>query len=358
MTSLPQTAALHEDRSRRLAGWVGLAVLVAVLVAGLMWAKWLPYAAKAGDLADSRAWSGSSIFSAAGSAHSGSIAGAWHFTATYLVAVWKALVVALLVSAAIAGLPRSWLGRLTRGRGPWGQSIVGAAASMPCMMCTCCTAPVAVGLRRSGTPLAPTVAYWVGNPMLNPAVLVFLALVLPWQYVAVRIVVGLMVVLGAAVLTGRTGEPAQAPPPGDVAPAAVTVGELPRHYLRGLSALVLVLVPEYVVVVFAVGVVSTWASDFSALATAGGVMAVVLVAVVGTLLVVPTGGEIPVVLALAAAGVGSGPAGALLITLPAISLPSMVMVARSLSWRATLTVAGVVVGGGLVGATVLTLALS
>src|SRR5690348_7893823 len=102
MTSLPQTAALHEDRSRRLAGWVGLAVLVAVLVAGLMWAKWLPYAAKAGGLADSRAWSGSSIFSAAGSGHSAPIAGAWHFTTTYLVAVWKALVVALLVSAAIA----------------------------------------------------------------------------------------------------------------------------------------------------------------------------------------------------------------------------------------------------------------
>lgn len=107
-----------------------------------------------------------------------------------------------------------------------------------------------------------------------------------------------------------------------------------------------------------VGMVSAWASDFSALATAGGVLAVVLVAVVGTLLVVPTGGEIPVILALVAAGVGSGPVGALLITLPAISLPSMVMVARSLSWRATLSIAGVVAGGGLVGAATLALVLT
>jgi len=222
------------------------------------------------------------------------------------------------------------------------------------MMCTCCTAPVAVGLRRSGAPLAPTVAYWVGNPMLNPAVLVFLALVLPWQYAAVRIVVGVMVVLGAAVLAGRWGKREDGPTD-HAALAAMTVRELPGRYLRRLSSLVLVLVPEYVVVVFAVGMVSAWASDFAGLATVGGVLAVVVIAAVGTLLVVPTGGEIPVVLALVAAGVGSGPVGALLITLPAVSLPSMVMVARSLSWRATLSVAGVVAVGGLVGAAALVL---
>jgi uncharacterized protein len=36
--------------------------------------------------------------------------------------------------------------------------------------------------------------------------------------------------------------------------------------------------------------------------------------VLGTLLVIPVGGEIPVILALTAVGVGAGTAGALLIT--------------------------------------------
>jgi uncharacterized membrane protein YraQ (UPF0718 family) len=47
--------------------------------------------------------------------------------------------------------------------------------------------------------------------------------------------------------------------------------------------------------------------------------------------VIPAAGEIPILLGLAAAGAGTGILGVLLITLPAISLPSMVMVVRSLS---------------------------
>lgn len=66
------------------------------------------------------------------------------------------------------------------------------------MMCTCCTAPVASALRRRGARTAGVVAYWLGNPLLNPAVLVFLALVAPWQWVATRLVVGVLLVVGGA----------------------------------------------------------------------------------------------------------------------------------------------------------------
>jgi hypothetical protein len=54
------------------------------------------------------------------------------------------------------------------------------------------------------------------------------------------------------------------------------------------------------------------------------------------------------VLAISAAGLGAGTAGALLMTLPALSLPSMVMVGRALSWRVTLAMAGMVAVAGLV----------
>lgn len=62
---------------------------------------------------------------------------------------------------------------------------------------------------------------------------------------------------------------------------------------------------------------------------------------------IPTGGEIPVILALTALGVGAGTAGALLITLPALSLPSVMLVGRALSWRITLAMAAVVAAAGL-----------
>jgi uncharacterized membrane protein YraQ (UPF0718 family) len=116
------------------------------------------------------------------------------------------------------------------------------------------------------------------------------------------------------------------------------------------------LVPEYAAVVFLMGAFSGWLSQFAVLDHRLGVLGMVVAALVGTLLVVPTGGEIPVLLALSAVGVSLGTLGVVLVTLPALSLPSMVMVARAISPRATAVLAGAVVVAGL-GAGVLLTAL-
>lgn len=76
-------------------------------------------------------------------------------------------------------------------------------------------------------------------------------------------------------------------------------------------------------------------------------------AIAGTLVVIPTAAEIPLLQGLALAGVTAGPLGALLVTLPAVSLPGIAMVGRSLGWRASAAVTGCVVFGGLAGAALL-----
>lgn len=45
----------------------------------------------------------------------------------------------------------------------------------PGMMCTCCGAPVAVGMAKSRASVGATLASWIGNPILNPATIVFTA---------------------------------------------------------------------------------------------------------------------------------------------------------------------------------------
>lgn len=60
-----------------------------------------------------------------------------------------------------------------------------------------------------------------------------------------------------------------------------------------------------------------------------------------------------VVLALSTVGVAAGSAGALLITLPVLSIPSMAMVGRVFSWRVTVAMAGAVAVAGLVSAALL-----
>ncbi len=65
-----------------------------------------------------------------------------------------------------------------------------------------------------------------------------------------------------------------------------------------------------------------------------------LLAAVGTLFVIPTAGEVPIVQVLQHVGLGTAGAAALLLTLPAVSLPSLAMLGRAVPVR-VLAVLGV-----------------
>jgi len=343
---------------RTAAAGVLLALIVAVAV--LLWAKWIPYEAKVADLSDTHAWLGGNILTV-GDVSPGD-APSWHaatsFFSTYVQAIWKALVAALLISAAVqAFVPRAWLLRLLNRPGRLRSAAVGGLVSTPSMMCTCCTAPVAATLRRDGVSPAAALAYWLGNPLLNPAVIVFLALVAPWQWTVTRVAVGLVVVVGGSALVARFAAPREVPV-ADVTgavetPAADWFATAPERFARTLGRLLVTLVPEYLVVVLLVGGFRGWLFPLGGSTVHTGVLVVVVAAVVGTLLVIPTGGEIPVLQGLALAGVSLGGIGALLLTLPAVSIPGMAMVGRTFGWRTTWATAGVVALGGVLAAVVL-----
>jgi uncharacterized membrane protein YraQ (UPF0718 family) len=346
------TGAAASSSSSRRAVAMAAAVFAVVAITGLTWAKWWPYAGKLEHTLASHAFGGTSILTdgtaapPAPSWHS-----AWHFTVTYFDSVWIALVAALVIAAATdALLPRRWLVRqLARGPKWLGGSAAGGLASLPSMMCTCCTAPLTVTLRRRGVPPASALAYWVGNPTLNPAVLAFLAIVLPWQWVAVRVVGGLVLVFVITAVSARLGRQQEVEPTwseSDLADKPMALVPTLRRFGTALGRLSLTLLPEYLVIVFLVGAVRGWLFPGGGQLAAWGAVGIVIFAVAGTLFVIPTAGEIPIIQGLLVAGAGAGPAGALLITLPALSLPSLIMVARSFSRRslAVVTVGVVVLG--------------
>lgn len=338
----------------------GVAIAAAVFVAVLLWSKWLPYTDRTLDALGSGTWSGSNVLGVEGvqPGDPPSWQAATSFVVAYGQAVWKALVAALLIGAAVQALvPRGWLLRVLNRRGRVASAAAGGLVSTPSMMCTCCTAPVVVSLRRSGVSTAAAIAYWLGNPLLNPAVLVFLLLVAPWEWTATRLLVGLVVVVGGAALVARLVEGRRAPAElADMVPAEPAGREwlagAPARFGRALGRLAIVIVPEYLVIVLLVGAFRGWLFPIDA-ASGSTLLIVLLAAVVGTLMIIPTAGEIPVLQGLALAGVAAGPIGALLITLPVVSLPGIVMVGRALGWRATAATGGLAVVGGLLGAALL-----
>src|SRR5579884_1364895 len=220
--------ALVVEQPRRAPwpGVVGILGFAAIFALALDWAKWTPYLHKLEKIHRTGVWPGSDILAKAGAAHaSPSLHGAWTFTTAYLNAIWPALVAALLISAAIETLvPRRWLLRVVGRRTHAGGSLAGGMHALPSLMCTCCTAPVAATLRRNGAPTSAVLAYWLGNPVLNPAALAFLALVAPWQWVTTRIVAGVVLVFVVSAVVARVvgREPR---------PAPIDVGRLPSFRL-------------------------------------------------------------------------------------------------------------------------------
>lgn len=335
-----------------------LAIFLVITAIGLTWAKWWPYALRLKDLWAQGTPDSVSILDSAGAAGSSpSWRAGWDFAVTYMAAVWPALVVALVVAALLDVLvPRRWILSLLGNRSKAGGSLVGGLLSIPSMMCTCCTAPLVATMRRQGVQQSASLAYWVGNPVLNPAVLAFLALVAPWQWFVTRLVVGAVLVFWFSVLVARlfgsaagTGEalpPAASEPPSGPG----TPGDTARRVLGRLVKLSVLLVPEYFVVVFALGALRGWLFPLGQGALQWGPFIVVIAAIAGTLVVIPTAGEIPILLGLVTVGVGAGTIGALLITLPAVSAASVVMLGRALSWRVVWAMAGAVAVSGLLAA--------
>jgi uncharacterized protein len=359
------TVAAPVSRRAMLLGTLGFA---AVTVLALTWAKWYPYWHKIPAVAGSHTLGTSILNDAEGAPPSPSWRAAVEYAFSYGRAIWPAMVAGLLVAASVeAFLPAHRLLALFRAKAsPAASTVSGGLLSLPSMMCTCCAAPVAVGIRRQGVPVSSALAYWLGNPVLNPAALVFMAIVLPWQFLTVRVATGVVLVFGVTVLVSRlagagrrVSDPALAPDEPDACAVEErpTVARSGRRFLTSLSRLSVRLLPEYLVIVLLLGAFRGWLFPVGDNLAAWGVLAVVLFAVVGSLFMIPTAGEIPIIQGLMAAGVGAGPVGALILTLPALSLPSLLMVRRAFPARVLVAISLATVAMGVVGAGMLVMLL-
>jgi uncharacterized protein len=337
------------DRRREAVRGVGLVLVIAVV--GLFIVKWQPYYLRAFTAAANHSIGSSIVSGTAASPPAASLQAAFDYARAYFLAIWQAMVLGLLLAATIeSSVPRDLLVRLL-GSGSTRSSALGGVLSLPGMMCTCCTAPVAIGLRRSGASLGAAVAFLLGNPTLNPAVLVFLLFTLGWQWALLRLVLGAVLVFGGALLATRMAGGLNAPAPVLAQPPATPTGPWLKRWLRSLARLVVQLVPEYVVIVGILGFARAFLFPAAGPELGNNLVLMLGLAVAGTLFVIPTAGEIPIIQTMLGYGMGAGPAGVLLLTLAPLSLPSLAMVARAFPWRvlvalaAATAVLGLVAGG-------------
>ncbi|WP_430389942.1 permease [Dyella sp. 20L07] len=335
-------------QTTRTARW---SVFLLLAFAGLFYVKWHPYYGRAFVAASQHSIGHSILMGDEASAPAPSWSAALGYALAYGKAIWQAMLLGLLLGSGIhALLPVNWVQRVLGSRG-FGSVLAGALLAVPGMMCTCCAAPVVVGLRKHRAAPGAAIAFWLGNTTLNPATLVFTGFVLGWHWTLLRLLLGVPMVFGLGYLANRMTDPGSSvpiePPPAESEPRSLV--EVSRRWAQIFVRMTLRLIPEYVVIVLLLGAIRAWMFPHIGPAIGDQWFWIAALALAGMLFVIPTAGEVPIVQAMLALGLGGGSAAALLITLPPVSLPSLTMLGRSFSLRMLVAIAAAVVGFGVLG---------
>jgi uncharacterized membrane protein YraQ (UPF0718 family) len=337
--------------------WAATFALVAII--GFAYVKWIPYYAKAFVAYSQHSIGDSIIFGKASAAPPASLSAALDYAMAYGKSIWKAMLLGLILGSGIKVLlPSHWVSAML-GRLGFRSVMLGGLFALPCMMCTCCAAPVAAGMRQSRASVGSVVSWWLANPLLNPATLVFMGFVLGWGWVLFRLVFGIAMVLGIAYLAERYTESNNVDANKEglsqadamfnqqlmLEPEVSTEGVMLR-WAREFMSLTIKLLPEYLVLVLLLGATRAWL--FPVFGADDSIIWIFGLALAGMLFVIPTAGEVPIVQAMFALGMGAGPAAALIMTLPAVSLPSLVMLGKVFSVQMRLLIAISVVLFGII----------
>jgi uncharacterized protein len=332
---------------------VAIVVFAVVVIAGLYYVKWSPYYHRAFIAAGTHSLGNSILTGSAAEPQAVSWQAALSYATAYGRAIWQAMVLGLLVGSAVQTLlPAHWVARLL-GRSGLRSVAAGGLLALPGMMCTCCAAPVVVGLRKRQASQGAAVAFWLGNSVLNPATLVFIGFVLGWHWTALRLVLGVLLVFGGGWIVDLTAtgvERAAARAQLDtVLQEPVSIGSAFTRWIMQLTRMAIRIIPEYVILVLLLGATRAWLFPHVGPDVDNTIGWILAFALAGTLFVIPTAGEVPIVQVMLSFGVAAGPAAALLMTLPPVSAPSLAMTARVLGRRAIFTIVLMVVAVGMIG---------
>ncbi|QQZ11308.1 permease [Heyndrickxia vini] len=325
MSQLDHSLQPYQANKKRTFWFIFAFIIIAA--AGLLYVKWLPYYHKVILAANTHSIGSSILGDQSKGASPWQIA--WDYAKVYFQSVWKAAVLGILLGSLLQVLlPAKWLLKVL-GKTSFGSTAVAGLASIPGMMCTCCAAPMAVGLRKKNVSVGAALAFWIGNPMINPATLVFMTFVLSWKFTLIRLFIGLVLTFGVSYVANRFTKEVQSIDMDQVIHSDEPNGHFFTRWMKSIWMMIIYIVPAYVLSVVVLGAGRVWLFPHLSDSMANSLMGIIIFAIAGMLFVIPTAAEIPIIQTFISLGLGGGPAAALLVTLPAISLPSILMVAKS-----------------------------
>lgn len=244
---------------------------------------------------------------------------------------------------------------LLMGRGLLPALVLAAVLGAVTPFCSCSSVPVFIGLLAAGIPLAVTLTFLIASPVISEVGAVMMAGLFGWQVTVLYVTAGALMSIAAGMVISRFDlerwvEPfVMATPVGRLA----AQGRAPTLAERVAAAREETVdiargVWPYVLVGIGIGaLIHGWVPDalFGSLAAGDDILPVVVATVAGIPFYVNPAGVVPLAEALTAKGVGLGTAMAFMMSLVALSVPSLVLLRRVMRPPLLATFVGIVTAG-------------
>ena len=268
---------------------------------------------------------------------------------------------AFLIGGAVSSLilPQGLIRRMLRARGAKG-SAYGGLLGAPLMMCSACSVPVALGWKQRGANMETTLGVVMGAAMLNIMGLTTIFVLFPgpaaWGRIGASLLLVLVLTPFMVQLASRFKWNAMSRHSKYLQQQMEKSGhqqcELPHQSEQSWAEAGILAIKKWwnssVEIAYRLFLPMTGAMFLAALIRlllpdgfvetymGGGMFAIALISAFGTLIAIPTLFEIPLVLGFLFLGMGLGPASALLVTAPSVSIVSYFMLKKDVGHAAPL----------------------
>ena len=288
------------------------------------------------------------------------LSGWWTFSLTYLRLVAAGMIFAILA----AGITEAFLFRRSTtpgiSRRGFRGALTGLVVGTPMTLCSACIVPISSAFRRKGAGIEASLGILQGSSTLNLPALIMTAIVFTPLLTGSRVVLGIVAgLLVGPLVAFAIGRRAKGPSEFDSglelpAPNDTTWRQALSEGLGDWAAIsaryAIRLGPLMVAAAFATGLVLQWVNPGIVPSLLGdNVQGVAVAATIGILINVPLMFEIPLVAALLLAGMGAGPAAALLFTAAAAGPFTFWGLAKAMPKRAVAVLGAATWGFGALG---------
>lgn len=280
-------------------------------------------------------------------------------TVNYLAAVWHATIIGLLLaSLSIVGFGKIISKKLVSASRIKSVTM-GSLWALPQPFCSCCASPIAAGLIKSGSPVSSAISFLVASPMLNVTAIILAIMLLPLEYAVLRVGAGVLLAIPVSYLIAFIADKFNFTSPSSVdiknpepqfkgflglisrafnrycdlySVERLVAGGITnkpsfafKAFIKTFGRMAKLIVPMLIIGSLFASLVVTYLEPY----IGNDITGILIAAAVGVLLMIATWTEIPVATVLASAGM-TGPAAAFLVTLPAVSLPCLLILGGSL----------------------------